>query len=220
MFIFKNISSRDMGVWAEEEDFYKKAPLKYSEEVVEGMDGSVYVMDGVRSDIVSSFNIFLTKDNLDDVMEWLDGKGIFEFNGRKVEMMIYDVVEPLRSSNIYTATVNYIRRPIWYDANDYFMQCFDSVQNQGTADVCPLLRLTGTGIVDLTIGDVRFSYDFGQDHDVYIDCLEKTEYLDSASKSRHIKIGFEYPKLKRGTNKIIIHSGKADVYIKRRNGWL
>lgn len=220
MFVFKGISSEDMGVVAEEEDFFKKSSLSYEEISVAGVNGSVYAANSGRKDVISSFNIFLIRDNTDDVMAWLDGEGIFEFNGRAVEMLIYDQVEPLRSSNIKTATINYIRRPIWSDANDYYLQCYGTVQNHGNTVAYPIIHLIGSGKVDISIGSIRFQYDFKNDKEVYIDCMKKQETLNGTKKGRNITIGFEYPFLQIGTTDVSTHSGMCEIYFKRRNAWL
>ena len=220
MFIVKGISSDDMGVVVEEEDFFKKSSISYEEISVAGVNGSVYAANGSRKDVISSFNIFLLRDNIDDVMSWLDGEGIFEFNGRAVEMLIYEQVEPLRSSNIKTATINYIRRPIWSDANDYYLPCYGTVQNRGNTVSYPIIHLIGSGKVDISIGSIRFQYEFKNDREVYIDCMEKRETLNGIRKGRNITIGFEYPFLQAGTTVVTIHSGTCEIYFKRRNAWL
>lgn len=220
MFIFKGISSEDMGVIVEEEDFLKKSSISYEEISVTGVNGSVYAADSGRKDVISSFNIFLLRDNVDDIMAWLDGEGIFEFNGRAVDMLIYEQVELLRSSNIKKATINYIRRPIWFDANDYYLQCYGTVQNRGNTVSYPIIHLIGSGMVDISVGNTRFQYDFKNDSEVFIDCMKKQETLNGIKKSRNITVGFEYPSLQVGTTSVTIHSGTCEVYFKRRNAWL
>ena len=55
MFIFKGISSDDMGVVVEEEDFFKKSSISYEEISVAGVNGSVYAANGSRKDVLGKF---------------------------------------------------------------------------------------------------------------------------------------------------------------------
>lgn len=219
MFKFNGISSEKMGVIVEEEDFIKRAPIIFDKTVINGRNGSIYTNDNTYDDVVSSFTISLLKNNFDEILSWLQGKGVFEYGDREVEMMIYDELDLNRKSSIKTATVNYIRRPIWHDADDCFVSCEKNVQNLGNAVAYPIIKLEGDGVVDITINNVKFSYTFDSDKQVIIDCKDKTEKWNGTIKSKNLKIGFEYPFLVPGNNQIKLN-GNIKISIKRRSAYL
>lgn len=220
MFYFKGISNKKMGVIATEEDFRIKSSMQYEQIDIDGKTGSYYDIKDARKDVVSSFEITILNKNIDDVLQWLDGRGIFEYNKKCAEMLILDVITPMRFGNLKKATVNYVRRPIWRDIDDSFLKCTNFVHNLGNISSSPIIRLKGLGTVEILINGIQFSYNFDKDGEVIIDCEEKIETYNGKSKSRNIKIGYEYPKLDIGMNKIEIIKGNAEIYIKRRNAYI
>lgn len=217
MFKFKGISNIEMGLIPIEEDFLKRAPIRYEEIQIEGKNGSIYNELGV-SDVVSSFDAQLIYDNVDDIFSWLSGIGEFEYQGRTSIMRFYDVAEALRTSSIKKIKFNYIRSPFWHKANDKFEKCTNKIINLGNTTSNPILLLEGTGKCSVEINGSSFSYSFDTDRVVYIDCEEKTESYDGKSKSRNITIGYEYPSLNPGINTLKT-TGTLTVSVKRKDAW-
>ncbi len=223
MFYFRGISNKEMGVIAEEEDFLARAALRTQENVIDGVNGSSFDVLGYSNVSIALKLYILYPDRLDDIFRWLTGDGIFEYNGRITNAHFFDELHPARESSIKTMETTMVRSPFWYDAADSFkkIQC-GFVTNIGNVTSSPIIKLVGGEgkTVDLTIGDVRFSYKFDSDGYVEIDCYEKTETANGFSKSKQISIDFDYPTLKVGRNDVILHSGKCDVCIKRKDCWL
>lgn len=223
MFYFNGISSEKMGVIAEEEDFLARAALRTQENVINGVDGSSFDVLGYGNVSIALKLYILYPNRLDEIFQWLTGQGILEYNGRITNACFFNELHPTRASNIKTMQTTMIRSPFWYDAADTFHKVTDNfVVNIGNSPSSPIIKLTGNknAKVDLTIGEVRFTYTFDSAGYVDIDCYEKTEVAEGLSKSKRLSIGFDYPVLKPGKNKVILHSGKCDVYIKRKDCWL
>lgn len=223
MFYFKGMSSKEMGVIAEEEDFTARAALRTQENVIDGVNGSSFDILGYNNVSIALKLYILYPDRLDEVFRWLTGEGIFEYNGRVTNACFYDELHPIRESSIKTMETTMLRSPFWYDVADDFkkIQC-NFVTNIGNVESAPIIKLVGSvgKTVALTIGNVYFSYTFDIAGFVDIDCYKKMETANGFSKSKQISIGFDYPTLAIGRNDVILHSGECDVYIKRKDCWL
>ncbi len=220
--MFNEKSSDDMGVVVEEENFLSTAPIRYEEIQLEGKNGSLFNQLGKNNYSSSMKIVILNGDNLDKVKGWLYGEGEFIFNHRTTHMYFYDIGEVQRIGHAYALTLNYIRYPVWFPAYDQFKPIDKTVYNYGNTTSYPIVKLCGKphSRVELTIANVRFAYNFDADPEVIIDCLEKSESCKGTSKSKQIEIGFEYPRLQIGENKVIIHSGEVKIFIKRGDFWL
>lgn len=104
----------------------------------------------------------------------------------------------------------------------YFTPTNETINNEGNIQSRPILRLekTVSEAVELTINDIRFKYDFGDDSYTEIDCEEKAVKYEGLNRNRKITIGYEFPKLNIGSNKIVMHDGDCIIKILRKDRWL
>lgn len=224
MFIFKGISSTDMQVVIEEEEhFLARAAQRYEITEIEGRDGAIFDELGYsyieRPIYVQCLNI----NKMDDILAWLNGVGELEYKGRITTARFYAQQEPRREACIRTIDTNFIRNPFWYKANDEFITVNNSVTNEGNYTSRPIIRLEKgtTNTVDITVNDVRFTYNFeGNDTYVEIDCIEKKAKYEGLNRDRQIEIGYEFPSLQVGQNTITVNSGNCTIKIKRKDRWL
>lgn len=224
MFKFKGISSSEMKVIVEEEDnLIAKASHKYEQIDIDGMNGSIYNELGY-SDVERSLKIYVMDiSKIDDILSWLNGEGILEYKNRISKAFFYSTIEPQRSSSIKTIDFSFIRSPFWYDVNDHFVTVSDgNIYNYGNVYSTPIIKLekNTSDSVDITVNEVRFIYNFDEDNKVEIDCEELNATCDGILKNRNLEIGFEFPILAPGNNKIVINSGDAIIKIKRKDCWL
>lgn len=223
MFIFNNISSQDMEVIIEEEEqFLGKASQRYSKTEIEGKNGALFEEQGYtvieRPMKVQILNI----KKLDKILAWLNGVGILEYKGRITIARFYNEIDPIRTANIKIAEVTFIRDPFWNKKIDEYVIVENVVMNEGTIYSEPIIRLekNTNDSIDITVNDVRFTYDFNNDEYVEIDCEHQTVEYEKNNRNRQIKIGYKFPTIQPGENKIIIHSGDAKIKIKRKDRWL
>lgn len=222
MFIFNGIKSSDMMVSCENEDFIGRAPFSYEEHLISGRDGSEFEILNYQNYEKNITMIARDPLKIDEIKNWLKGKGIFIYNNRKTFAFFLDELDPESlMDKAYKFKTTFIRHPFWYSINDEYARVTNEIINQGNATCKPIIKLVGTGSVDITINDVRFIYNFDEDKEVEIDCHEMSETYNGISKSKNIEIGFKYPSLIPGTNKVQIHSGVGlEIYIKRKDAWL
>lgn len=223
MFIFNNISSQDMEVIIEEEEqFLGKASQRYSKTEIEGKNGALFEEQGYtvieRPMKVQILNI----KKLDKILAWLNGVGILEYKGRITIARFYNEIDPIRTANIKVAEVTFIRDPFWNKKIDEYVTVENVVMNEGTIYSEPIIKLerNTSDSIDITVNDVRFTYNFNNDEYVEIDCEHQTVEYEKNNRNRQIKIGYKFPTIQPGENKIIINSGDAKIKIKRKDRWL
>ncbi|MBQ9658687.1 MAG: hypothetical protein IJV31_07975, partial [Clostridia bacterium] len=166
MFKFKGISSDEMQVIIEEEEhFIARAAQRYEVTEIEGKDGAIFDELGYsfveRPIYVQCLNI----DKIDEILSWLNGKGKFEYKGRKTTARFYSSLEPQRNACIRIIDTIFIRDPFWYNVEDEYTQVTDNISNDGNIESRPIIRLEKTtkNNVDITINDIRFEYNFNED---------------------------------------------------------
>lgn len=223
MFVFNGISSKDMEIIVEEENnFIAKARQRYNQTDIDGMD-SAYFEELGYSPVDKTIKIqILNPKKIDNILAWLNGTGDLIFNNRITKVRFYNEIEPVRIANIFTADVNFSRNPFWNKYYDEFVTVNNLIINDGTVYSKPLIRLEklDSEYIDLTINNIRFIYRFKDDSYVEIDCERKTEIYEGFNRSRQIEMGFQYPKLNPGENRVLINSGNATIKVKRKDRWL
>lgn len=223
MFKFNGISSREMKVIIEDEDlFLARALLKYERIEINGRDGAIFNELGY-SDIERPIKVqVMDIDKLDDIFSWLNGKGILEYKDRITTAYFYNELSPQRIPKIKVIDFSFIRAPFWYKKDDSFQIVTNEIINFGNTFSRPIIRLEKqeSKNVDITIADIQFTYDFGNDNYVEIDCEESCALYDGLNRNRQLNIGFEFPKLNPGKNEISINSGDPIIKIKRGDRWL
>lgn len=223
MFVFNNISSKDMEIVVEEEEhFLGRASQRYSKIEIEGKNGAIFEEQGY-SVIERPMKIQILNNNkLDKILSWLNGLGTLEYNGRITKARFYNEIDPIRTASIKVAEIMFIRDPFWNKKRDEFVKVEDFIINEGTIYSEPIIRLekNTTNDIDITINDVRFLYHFNNEEYVEINCEEQEVEFEKNNRNRQIEIGYKFPILKPGENKVIIHSGDAIVKIRRKDRWL
>lgn len=222
MFKFNSITSDQMQVIVEEElNFIRKASVRTESIEIESKDGIEYSELGFGNVEIPIVLQLLNKSKLDDVLSWLNGSGILEYNGRICKAYVYSESVPTRFGSIYKIDVTFIREPFWHINND-FTECTNSIENKGNITAKPQIKLikNTTEDIEITINDVRFSYHFNGDEEVIIDCVTYNAFLDGVLKNNNLEISFEYPTLKPGINNLIIHSGDPTIMIKDKDWYL
>ena len=153
----------------------------------------------------------LNREYLPQIIRWLKGAGLFEFNGRYRQARIYDQIDfnPIGIKHA-SFTIPFIFEPFWYK-KDQFAQYTNIVRNNGDVYSVPIIRLKGVGDGSITINGLTFGVSFDGDQQIVIDCKEKNE-----DKPKCITIGFEYPTLNPGENEISYSGGITSIVRKDR----
>lgn len=223
MFKFKGISSKEMGVVVEEEDYFlSKASSRYENIDIDGRDGSLFNELGYTNIDISMDIQILNPDKIDDIYNWLNGSGEFEYKGRKTTAFFYNDISLQRMVSIKKANIIFSRSPFWVSTDQNYKTVTDKIVNSGNIYSKPVIRLEKGeyDVVELTIANVRFKYSFHDDNYVEIDCENYEAMCDGMLRNRNLEIGFDFPKLSPGENKITFHSGICVVKVRRFDRWL
>lgn len=138
---------------------------------------------------------------LDGAMVFLQGTGalISDDDATKyINARIFDEVRFKRVGRGHkgkVAEVNfYVADPFMYKVNeaDTTLTSPGNVTNAGTVNSLPLLKITGTGTVVLTIGGRSFTYEFGAEPYVHIDSEAEDAYYLTAKKNFNMTGAFPY----------------------------
>lgn len=222
MFRFNGISAKEMGVIVDEMDFNTKAQRSYESTSIDGLHGALIDI-GSYQNVTGSFNITLMKDNVDEVVAWLNGKGKLVFKDRETTIYILDQVDYSRLGHVKSASINYIRSPFWIKADDTYSRVTASViHNAGNMTASPLVKVCkGSNYTEIvTINDVEFKLSFEGVDTIILDCASKTEVDSEGNSVSHlVEIGYEYPQLVPGNNTITV-AGDSVVWIRDKECWL
>lgn len=196
MFVFKGVSSEDMNVIIEEEQhFLAKASQRYETIEIEGRDGALFDVLGYTV-IERPIKVQILDNNkLDLILAWLNGVGEFEYKGRITTARFYSEVIPERHAGIKIADCTFIRNPFWNKKDDEFVEVNDVIYNFGNIYSEPIIRLekNTANIIDVTINNIRFNYNFNNENYVEINVEEKTVLYEGLNRNRKIEIGYEFP---------------------------
>jgi hypothetical protein len=164
---------------------------------------------------------------LSTALAFLDGSGALiddEDTLKYWNAHIVDEVEferATKGANIKTADVKFlVTDPFRYlvtEADTTRTTTPTTATNQGTYESLPLLKITGTGTVVLTVNGSSFTYVFDTDH-VFIDSQTQRAYHSTTEKTS--RMTGDFPKLAPGSNAITWTGTITELVITPRSRFL
>lgn len=225
--IFKNIDSEEIeGLIICSEPPISTPAVRIKEIEIDGRDGTIVEKLGYKS-YTKSIGIGLKKNaDINKIFSYFSGEGdlIFNCENDKVyKAAIYEQINLERLLRLRKGTVTFYCQPGKYKRNDTYVDVKTTVVNEGNTISKPIIKLekTNNTYIDITINGIRFKYIFDtNDSYVEIDCEEMTALYEGLNRNRNLEIGFKFPSLLPGANKIVVYSGDATIKIKRKDRWL
>jgi len=225
MFTFKGVHASTYGTVLTAPTF-KRAQKRTNLLEVDGADG--VIREDLGYDVYSTSAKVLLNDNanLDAFVAWLSGNGqliLDEDSSKYVTAYCDEEVEYFRLSlgvNKKVAVVRFlVTEPFRYklSESDTTLVASGTFTNLGTYFSEPLLKLTGTGTVVLTIGSQSFTYVFDTPY-VFIDCKTRNAYYGAVYKNR--KMTGNFPVLNVGANAISWTGTLTELVITPRTRYL
>lgn len=205
---------------------FKRARMGTNNFKVEGSDNTSREELGYEWYSTTVKIMLSSNTNLDAFIAWLSGSGpliLDEDSSKYVTAYIDEEVQIDRitkGNNVKVATVIFkILDPFRYKLNESNSTRTTSgtYTNVGTYFSEPLLKLTGTGIVTLTIGTQSFEYNFDTPY-VYVDCKLKDCYHSNTYKNR--RMTGDFPILNVGSNAISWTGDLTQLVITPRTRYL
>ena len=195
---------------------------------IEGSDKSEVVEKGYRPyTLPVKFTIFDPDTYLDSAMEFLRGSGALisdddttkYWNARIVKQSKFQRM--MQSSKIRESTVEFLVTDVFrYKVGETTTTLVapGNVTNQGTVNSLPLIKITGTGTVVITIGGRSFTYVFGAEPHVFIDSFIQEAYYLTTLKNANMTGAFPY--LTPGVNAISWTGTVTQIIITPRSRYL
>lgn len=203
--LINGTSLSSLGVIVENQTRFTKPKKRVEVIQVEGQDGAKVIEKGYEPYTLvykitltdsSKFNQIYALLNGDVVLQASDDPGNY-WNAKVIEGVEYD------SLAIWKKTIIsfFIETPFRYklDETPTTLLIHGNVTNVGTVISLPLIKITGSGTVVISIDGRSFTYSFDTSY-VYIDSFLQEAYYTSNLKNR--KMTGEFPYLTPGVNAI------------------
>src|SRR5574344_200180 len=228
--IWKNKSNKEFeGLIITDTPPIIKPKMKVNKVEIEGRDGDIIEKLGYES-YTKNVGIGLTRNfDIDEIIKYFTGDGelILSDEPNKVYIAsIYDDVAYERLLMMRKATVKFNVQPFKYlkDETKIILnvttQKSVSVTNYGLEKAKPIIKLYGTGKVEIAVNGVNtFQYDFPSEEEyVVINSLEEEAYYNEEYRNR--KMVGDFPKLDVGTNTISWTGTLTKIEIEPKSRWL
>ena len=229
-FTFKGLTATSFGIIVNSMPTFKKPKRKVNKKSVDGRHGTQVEELGYDSYSLPSLITPTDTAYFDAIYAWLDGPGVLICGDDPLKYRIAEVIEE----------VEYGRLAIWKEASiDFFIAdpfryvlneadlIFTTVSfpatitNTGTFESLPLLKLTGSGAISITLNGTTFTYTFpsGETY-VWIDCKEQAAYYGTTVDYRDGSMSGNYPVLKVGSNALAKTGTVTQAIVSKRTCFL
>jgi predicted phage tail component-like protein len=148
--------------------------------------------------------------DINQIAKYFTGLGQIIFSNepdKYYNAAIYEQINFERLTAFREAVVKFHCQPFKYLVDEQITdvtieeQTEISVTNQGLENSKPIMTLTGSGIIEISVnGLAQFQYDFGNDTEVTIDSEQENAYLDTPSNLKNRQMTGQFPILNPGDN--------------------
>lgn len=226
-FMFKGINSKEFsGLVVNTLPPITKAPKRVETQQIDGVDGEIITELGYSAyDKDITITLMKLKD-LDEIMAWLNGEGelVTSLEPDKVyKARVIDGIDYERVYSMKSATITFRVQPFKYELDENpvtLTESGKSVTNQGLETSKPIMTITGSGIIELSVnGNKVFSYTFPENEtEVVIDSEKQDAYLGTILKNRNMN--GDFPILQSGENTITWDGAVTSIEIEPKSRWL
>ena len=206
----------------------KKAQMRYTEYQVRGRNGALHSFEGYDTFDITC-RLMLVDSNVENrqwINNWASGTGKLITSDDPIKAYNASVLREINwmrdegyKGYWDTAEITFTCQPIIVEAIDRevtFTQS-GSINNIGTIESSPLIKVNGSGNCSFAVGDYSISISgVTSGVPVYIDCENGYVYTASGAMS----MTGEFPVLGLGTTTITVGSGVSSLVITPRWGWV
>lgn len=228
-FIFKNIDSREVkGLIVSELPPITKPKMRVRIDTIDGKDGSETVNLGFEA-YTKTLKIGLTRGyDIDNIIAWLHGEGDIQFSNepdKLYRVKIHDAIDFERLLRFRTADVKFYTQPFKYSATERTKtlnvagQTTAEIRNAGNYFSKPIVTLTGTGTVNISVNGVqKCVLNLGTDESITLDADKQEAYFGGTLKNR--QMDGEFITLETGKNTITWTGNLSKIEITHYSRWL
>ena len=225
MFEFKGIHASIYGT-VTKEPIRRKPEQETRITKVEGADISIIEKLGYLPTTIETKMVLFDTTDLDDIYTWLGGEGdlILSDNPERYIVAHCDIeLQPERFSRGVANRVIDIEfmtlSPYWYENNEIpiVLTVAGNVTNEGNVNSRPILKITGSGTVTITVDGRSFTYIFDTPF-VIVDSLQQDAYHEGVLKNRQMTGSFPY--LEPGINAVSWTGTVTSIELTKVSRWL
>ncbi|MDR2074475.1 MAG: phage tail family protein [Oscillospiraceae bacterium] len=168
--------------------------------------------------------------DINQIAKYFTGSGQVIFSNepdKYYNAAIYEQIDFERLITFKEATVKFHCQPYKYLVNEPVTdvtigeQTEISVINQGLETSKPIMILTGSGIIEISVnGLAQFQYDFGNDTEVTIDSESEDAYMDTPLNLKNRQMTGQFPILNPGENIISWTGNLTEIKVHPNSRWL
>ena len=209
-FIWQSISSLDMGLWLSQYPDFVRPTERVSQVVIPGRAGILTLSEGLQvyEPITLTCRVqALRTANAEALQGWLSGRGLVIFGNQPARAYMAHIMEEVvftRISNVLMeAQIQFSCEPFkrQYPAEaDITLSAAGTVTNPGNVEAYPVITITGSGDITLTVNDGTFEIT-DADTSVTLDCSARLA-ISNDGKNVLERTSGDFPYLLPGANAI------------------
>jgi phage-related protein len=225
MFKFKGIDATTYGT-VTREPIRKKPEQETRITKVEGADTSVIEKLGYLPTTIETQMVLFDTTDLDDIYTWLDGEGDLILSDNPERYIVAHCDMELQSERFSRGVANRVidieftlLSPYWYEDSEtpIVLSVAGNVTNEGNVNSRPILKITGSGTVTVTVDGRSFTYIFDTPF-VIVDSLQQDAYHNGVLKNR--RMTGDFPILEPGINAISWTGTVTSIELTKVSRWL
>lgn len=222
-FKFKDISSDDFGMIINELPPVVKPQKKTETVEIDGFDGDITIDNGYAAYDKQVKVTFLKFPDIDRLNNWLTGSGQLILSNepdKYYDAEIFKEIKLERNKAIYTATITFHVQPYKHQVNGAMFTGIDSVTviNEGVEKCLPIIKITGSGDVEIKIENVTICSVNIDDGFIVMDSEKQEAYKGATLKNR--KMLGEFITLPTGYTTITTTGTVTAIEVEPRSRWI
>lgn len=222
-FTFNDICSDDFGIIVNSLPPITKPKKKIETVEIDGLNGDITIDNGYAAYDKEVQVTFLTKPDVDELNNWLTGKGRLVLSNepdKYYDAEIFSEVELTRMKTLYTATITFHVQPYKHLVDETIFIGGDciTVANQGFDESLPVIKITGSGEVEVKIDEVSICKVNIDDGFIVLDSEKQEAYKGATLKNR--QMSGEFVKLPKGYTTISTTGTVTSIRVEPRSRWI
>lgn len=229
-FIFKGISSNDFqGIVVNSLPPISKPPKRTSNVQIDGKDGDIIEFLGYDA-YDKSINItVLQETNIDELINWLNGSGRLILSNEPTKYYEAEIIDQIDFSRLVKyepVEIKFHIQPYKYLVDEEITsleinsETSLSVINNGFIESKPIIKLYGSGLIEIYINNLYVFTVNIDDENVTVDAVKEDAYKGTILKNRQMTGEFENIRLQPGENTITWTGNLTQIDVDAKSRWL